>query len=211
MSTGQPLSLRERIKRETRAAIAEAAARLFARHGFREVTVDAVAREAGVSRQTVFNHFAVKEELVFDRAQGFAAQMVTAVRDRPAGTSLIDVFRAEHRAFWVPMYSLPDPRPRGGFFDLVAANPTLQTYGRELNAHTARQIAEVIAESHRQTPDDLRPRVIADALLGVYAATFDAIQQHITDGEHPRLFLHAVLEQADLAFDVLRQGLGTYP
>jgi AcrR family transcriptional regulator len=211
MSTEQTSPLRERIKRETRSSIAAAAARLFAQHGFREVTVDAVARQAGVSRQTVFNHFAVKEELVFDRAQGFSEHMVAAVRDRPAGTSLIEVIRAEHRAFWTPMHSLPDPRPRGSFFDLVAANPSLQTYGRELNARAARRIADVIADSRCHTPDDLRPRVIADALLGVYAATFDAIQHHITAAEHPRLFLDGVLEQADHAFDLLQQGLGKYP
>jgi hypothetical protein len=137
--------------------------------------------------------------------------MLAAVRDRPDDVSLVDVFRAQHRAFWSPMLSLPDPRPLGRFFDLVAASPALQAYARELNVRTARRMADAIAQPHGQTADDLRPRVIADALLAVYAATFDAIQEHISAAEHPRRFLGAVLDRADEAFDLLERGTASYP
>ena len=56
--------LRERKKRQTHEAIAEAAMALFVEHGFDAVTVADVARAADVSEKTVFNYFPAKEDLV---------------------------------------------------------------------------------------------------------------------------------------------------
>lgn len=215
MRSEQTPTLRERLKHETHTLIADAAERLFGERGFRDVTVDAVAKEAGVSRQTVFNHFPVKEDLVFDRAGEFEELVLAGLRDRPAGVGVVDAFRTRHRAFWSQLHSLPDrlpdPQPRGGFFHLVAASPALQAYGRELNAHTARRLADAIAPPSGETRDDLRPRVVADALLAVYAATFDAIQRRIVAGEHPKRFLDAILDQADASLDLLKEGIRKFP
>jgi TetR/AcrR family transcriptional regulator, mexJK operon transcriptional repressor len=48
---------------EKRAAIFEAAKRLFPRHGFDGVSMDAIAAEAGVSKLTVYSHFKDKDAL----------------------------------------------------------------------------------------------------------------------------------------------------
>ncbi len=47
-----------------RARILDAARRLFAAHGFDEITMADVADEAGVARATVFNHFGSKHALI---------------------------------------------------------------------------------------------------------------------------------------------------
>src|SRR3954469_12112079 len=86
--------LRERKKRATRDAIAAAARRLFAERGFDAVTVAEVAVAADVSEKTVFNHFATKEDLVFAGGDTRLAQLQAAIADRPAGTSVLEVFRA---------------------------------------------------------------------------------------------------------------------
>ncbi|TMK64386.1 MAG: helix-turn-helix transcriptional regulator, partial [Actinobacteria bacterium] len=52
--------LRERKKQETWRSIAETARRLFKERSFDAVTVDDIAREAHVSRKTVFNYFPTK-------------------------------------------------------------------------------------------------------------------------------------------------------
>lgn len=59
--------------------------------------------------------------------------------------------------------------------------------------------------------DDLRPRVIADSLLAVYAATFDTVQRRIVAGEHPGWFIDDVLDHADATLDLLRDGINAYP
>ncbi|WP_234371222.1 TetR/AcrR family transcriptional regulator [Streptomyces sp. XY431] len=48
---------------EKRVAIARAARTVFGREGFTRTSVDAIAAEAGVSKRTIYNHFADKEQL----------------------------------------------------------------------------------------------------------------------------------------------------
>src|SRR5687768_14316053 len=60
------LGKREVKRQETRARIVDAAAELFAERGFDAVSVMEIAKRAGVVEKTVFNHFPVKEGLVFD-------------------------------------------------------------------------------------------------------------------------------------------------
>lgn len=48
---------------EKRNMILYSASELFLRYGFGQTTMDAVARDAGVSKQTVYSHFANKDEL----------------------------------------------------------------------------------------------------------------------------------------------------
>src|SRR3989442_15454601 len=79
--------LRERKKARTRQAIADAAARLFAEHGYEQVAVSDVAREADVSEQTVYNYFETKEQLVTDRDQLVQEELGRLIRSRPAGTT----------------------------------------------------------------------------------------------------------------------------
>src|SRR5215218_8105673 len=86
--------LRERKKRAAREAIATAARRLFADHGFDDVTVAEVAAAADVSEKTVFNYFPTKEDLAFAGREEGLAQFVAAIAERPPGSSVLDVFRA---------------------------------------------------------------------------------------------------------------------
>lgn len=51
-------------KEESRQAIARAAVRLFEEKGFDATTMDEIAQAAGVSRPTVFNYFAHKEDIL---------------------------------------------------------------------------------------------------------------------------------------------------
>lgn len=203
--------LRERQKRETHAVIARAAEALFAARGFHAVTVEEVARAAGVSRQTVFNHFPNKEDLVFDRAPEAEALMVDAVRNGIAGAGLVTSFREMTRSFWMRMERLPDPRPRGGFFDLVDASPALQAYARDASARATARVAETIASEIQAEPDDLRPHAVAAALTSVYDAIFAAARRRIVAGEHPRRFLPELLDRSDRAYDLLEAGIGRYP
>jgi AcrR family transcriptional regulator len=47
----------------TREAILDATDRLLAREGFRKVTIEDIAREAGCSRRAIYSHFATKAEV----------------------------------------------------------------------------------------------------------------------------------------------------
>jgi AcrR family transcriptional regulator len=61
---GAMTTLLEQKKRQTTADhLVRAAVAGLAKHGFR-VTVDDIAREAGVSRRTIFRHFATRDDLL---------------------------------------------------------------------------------------------------------------------------------------------------
>jgi hypothetical protein len=88
-ATGRRAPGRREIKRqETRERIVDAATDLFAERGFDAVTVMEIARRAGVVEKTVFNHFPVKEGLVFDADPPMRAALLETVRRRPAGESV---------------------------------------------------------------------------------------------------------------------------
>src|SRR3954467_13110985 len=84
--------LRERKKQETRRRIAETARALFSDHGFEAVTVVDVAHAAQVAPQTVFNYFPRKEDLFFWQLESFEDELLTAVRGRAPGESVLDAF-----------------------------------------------------------------------------------------------------------------------
>ena len=98
--------LRERKKRQTREVIARAAMRLFVARGFDEVTVADVARAADVSEKTVFNYFPAKEDLVLHGGEERRAALIEAIRTRPAGTSIVELFRARWRMWPAVAYTL---------------------------------------------------------------------------------------------------------
>ncbi|MFJ3037599.1 MULTISPECIES: TetR/AcrR family transcriptional regulator [Streptomyces] len=85
--------LRERKKRATRAALAEAAVRLAAEHGAEKVTVEAISATAGVSVRTFFNYFDSRDDafVVIDADAG--ARMRRAVLDAPADLSPLAALR----------------------------------------------------------------------------------------------------------------------
>jgi len=85
--------LRERKKQQTRQLIADTARRLFAERGFDAVTVVEVARAAEVSEATVFNYFATKEDLFYNRLEAFEEELLAAIREREPGTSVLAAFR----------------------------------------------------------------------------------------------------------------------
>ncbi|GAA2848713.1 TetR family transcriptional regulator [Actinoplanes cyaneus] len=78
------LGLRERKKMATRMALHEAAVRLAAERGADNVTIDAIAEAAGVSRRTFTNYFANKEEVFYYRDAHRLRRLCESIRQQPA-------------------------------------------------------------------------------------------------------------------------------
>jgi AcrR family transcriptional regulator len=78
------LGLRERKKMATRMALHEAAVRLAAERGADNVTIDAIAEAAGVSRRTFTNYFANKEEVFYYRDAYRMRRLCESIRRQPA-------------------------------------------------------------------------------------------------------------------------------
>lgn len=81
------LGLRERKKRQARAAIAEAALELFADRGYETTTVADIAARAGVSPATVARYFPTKESMLFSSLEVKVPALQDAIASRPASES----------------------------------------------------------------------------------------------------------------------------
>jgi len=88
MSDAHKAGRRERKKAATRTLILDAAWELFLERGFDEVSVRAIADKADVSPTTVFAYFPHKESLAFSDEDERHQQLVAAVQNREAGTSI---------------------------------------------------------------------------------------------------------------------------
>ena len=56
--------LREQKKRETKAAIMEAAITLFGERGYESTSISALAKAAGVGKGTIYSYFSSKSEIL---------------------------------------------------------------------------------------------------------------------------------------------------
>jgi AcrR family transcriptional regulator len=65
---------------ERRAAILDAATRIFLRYGFKKTSMDDLARAAGLSRQGLYLHFATKEALFKEAVSRLIAAMRASFR-----------------------------------------------------------------------------------------------------------------------------------
>lgn len=73
-----------RSRRDNRQAILVAGCALFARHGLAGVTFDDVARETGLTRRTIYNHFANVDDLFLASTQGMLQQLKARLPATPA-------------------------------------------------------------------------------------------------------------------------------
>ena len=76
--------LRDRKKEETRRALREGAARLFAERGFAGTTIEDVAARANVSRRTFFRYFDSKEALLLPDLDDLFDLVEAALARQPA-------------------------------------------------------------------------------------------------------------------------------
>jgi AcrR family transcriptional regulator len=202
---------RQDSKQLRRERIAAAAMELFADRGFDAVSAAEVARAAGVTEKTVFNHFATKEDLVYSSDRVFQEQLIGAVRGRGPGVSV-------HHAvatFLLDRYaSFPvDPARRSRhqtLAELVSDSPALQSRERLILSRYAEALEEEIATEQGAAAIDLRPRLAAEALMAAHGAVISAFRSFALGGQHPETYGPRVVQSAEQAFQSLAEGLGTY-
>jgi AcrR family transcriptional regulator len=201
--------LRERKKRATRDVIAATARRLFAERGFDAVTVAEIAVAADVSEKTVFNHFATKEDLVFAGGDTRLAQLQAEIAQRPAGTSVLDVFRANSAAM-LDVVAAGEGDDRLVVPRIVRDSPLLQQRLAAGWEHEAATLVAVVAEATGADDDDLVPAVVARTLAWTLITIFRAAFDGLLAGEDPEQLAARLRVQSARAYDRLAAGLGDY-
>jgi AcrR family transcriptional regulator len=204
------IGLRERKKERTRQQIADTAWRLFAERGFDQVQVAEIASEAEVSEATVFNYFPTKEDLVFHRMQAFEEELLSAIRDRATGESVVQAFgrfALEPRGF----LASDDPRADEGMRTVarvMTGSPALVARQRQILEGYTTALAAYIARERGMAQDAVEPWVIANALIGLHRALIDYVHRQALAGVENRRIARNVRSHGRRALALLEEGLG---
>jgi hypothetical protein len=94
---------------------------------------------------------------------------------------------------------------------MIAASPALRSREREILARYTASLAALIAEDTTAEPDDLRPWVVARALIGTHQSLIEFVRRHLADGAIDHVGLaREVWARGREALDLLEQGLAGY-
>ncbi len=208
-----PTGLRERKKEATRLLITETARRLFAERGFEAVTVADVARAADVAPKTVFNYFPTKEDLFYSRLEAFEEEMLTAVRERDPGQSVLEAFRAFLLGQGGVLAIGDDDeatRQMRTVTRVITESPALLARERQVTSRYEEALAGLIAAEVGAAADAVEPRAAANALVGVHRALIAYVRERVAVGASASQIRRGVRAQAKRAFARLEDGLGEY-
>ncbi|MEO3746168.1 TetR/AcrR family transcriptional regulator [Plantactinospora sp. B5E13] len=172
---------RERKKAATRQALHEAALRLAVAHGPDQVTVEAIADAADVSRRTFSNYFANKEEALFYVDLVRIRRLVELVHDQPVD---VPPWTALTRATEQLVRETGDVDPLWvAQRRLVRSHPSLAAHQIAVYGTIERELTtEIIGRLPRHPDTPLHAQVLAATLLSAVRA---AIQHWVDHPERP--------------------------
>lgn len=153
------LDMSEKASR-TAARLRASALRLFTERGFDGVTVDEIARDAGVSHMTFFRHFPTKEDVLLDDPYDpFIAEAVSA---QPAALPSLERVRRGLLAAWesVPPGTSEETRAR---IAIMAGHPALRARAWRNTQRTEALIVEALISQGASRQESV---VAAGACLG---------------------------------------------
>ena len=207
------LGLRERKKERTRQLLADTARRLFSERGFEQVSVTEIARAAEVSQATVFNYFPNKEDLVYNRLETFEEQLLSAVRERARGETVIAAFKnfiLEPRG----LIATSDEAKATELLALtrmITASPALLAREQQILARYTDALTKLIADETGASASDPRPYIVANALIGVHRSLITYVRQRLEAGTpNRRRLARDTRERGEKALALLAEGLGDY-
>ncbi|MEJ7894062.1 MAG: TetR/AcrR family transcriptional regulator [Solirubrobacteraceae bacterium] len=174
-----PLEVRQELQRQR---LAEAAASVFARTGYADATAEAIAREAGMSKATFYEHFANKEDCIlalFDRAMALLIGAMQGVRDSQSDVAPMERYKHSITALLGVMDQYPDYAQTLLIEIIGAGRPAMERRDSVFAA-----IAGYIdARNAEDAEAGLAPRLASpDDALAVVGATVELASRQIRTG-----------------------------
>lgn len=167
-----PLSLRERKKLKTRAAIRREAFRLIEQNGWANTTVEQIAEAAEVSPSTFFRYFPSKESVLM--ADDMDPVLLESLAEQPAELSPLQAFRRAFQATATAM-SVQEREFERTRQRLIFSIPDLKAAQYDEYYRTIRTTADALARRLGRDPQDFEIRAFAGALVGVMMSVVDEI------------------------------------
>jgi AcrR family transcriptional regulator len=171
------LSLRERKKLRTRAALVDAALTLFTERGFDGVTLDELCEAVEVSKRTFFRNFASKEQVASAPLEAlwnslrddvellsFGHAPVLEVLQEALLAALVRM--EDGGAAWVTRVRLNQR--------LAESTPSMAAYGLQYCDRTSAAIEATLRRRLDLRPGDPRPRLALDLVVAAFHAALRA-------------------------------------
>lgn len=204
----EQLSLRERKKVATRRLLARTALDLFEERGFDDVSVAEIAEAADLSKKTVFNYFAVKEDVILGSTRNRIGEMAAVVRERPVGETPHGALLAHF------LHGLAEREPFTGLSDrpealriqrLVSQTPALLVRTLHYRHESERELAEALVE---ESSSEFTARLIAAQIHATQQVLVDENRRRMLAGEPADDVYPDAVRQAQHGHRWLERGLG---
>jgi mycofactocin system transcriptional regulator len=176
--------------------ITDVALRLFAARGFENVSVDDVARAAGIARRTVFRYYASKNAIPWGDFDGHLQQLCELLDQVDPDVPVGEALRAALLAF--NTFDESETLRHRQRMRVILQTAELQAYSMTMYAGWREVIAAFVARRSGTKTTDLLPQTVAWMMLGVALSAYE----HWLDDESVSL-----PQALGDAFDVVDSGL----
>jgi len=164
------LGLRETKKRQTRIAMHRAAVELVAEHGFTPVTVEMIARKAGVSTRTFFNHWVTKDAAVLGVVPGESREIAEKLSAQLEVSGPRDALRHVLRDV---LAGIPtDPALRELKKQVMTKEPRLHTISSGNLIEVQSELVEVLAEALDGEDARMRAVIVVQVAFALTRSAF---------------------------------------
>jgi AcrR family transcriptional regulator len=161
------LSLRERKKARTRAAIQQHALRLFKEQGYAATTIEQIAEAVEISPSTFFRYFPNKEDVVM--YDDLDPLLIAAFEAQPPERSPVEALRGALHAVFLSL-SEPELDQQLERARLIIGVPELRMRMLDQFYGVVQLLADLVARRSGRTPDEIAVRSMAGAMMGVLLA-----------------------------------------
>jgi AcrR family transcriptional regulator len=216
-TVGELKDRRARKKAQTREHVRAVAQRLFAERGFDPVTIADVAREADVAVQTVFNHFATKEDLFFDGRVPWVDGPAEAVRSRDASVTPLVALHGYLVEVCSSLVASLASRERQCYIATLQASDPLLSRERELVFEAERRLSAALRDAWTQPPGDrgadtpADPHVAAPLIAAIWLTAGRVLVQEnrplVADGADAAEVAAVVKKMAERLFTQMETAL----
>jgi len=172
-------SLKLRKQQLVRTALSTAAEELFLANGFEKVTVEQIARAAGVSRRTFFRYYESKEDVMVERSDRLGEQLLAELAARP----LNEPPQLANRNALVPAVEsgLAERELVRYVIRLLRETSSLRRAMMERHNRLEERIAALMARRLGAARNDNTPMLLAFVTRALHDTAFNAWYDHETD------------------------------
>jgi AcrR family transcriptional regulator len=204
--TDSDLGLRERKKRRTRRALAEAALSLFAEKGYDQTTVADIAAAADVSTRTFFSYYRTKEDVLFADADERLDLIHSALSQADPATPTLQVLGSLANQIFGSSTGIFGPN-RDIRTRLALSHPELRAKGLERLITAQRELARWLHERRRPKLDEVLANAVSGALIGALVGSTLASIQRGDPPDKLRKEILRVVQRIEPTLAALERGM----